>query len=92
MGLALVHGFELVDQPVLEIEFSEVIAVRALLVEDLADVAGLNRSGIGTHGDALVIDSLLKDPRREKNIESRVLEPMRVVLEDGLHLSLFLGH
>lgn len=82
----------MVDQTVLEVELSEVIAVRALLVEDLADVAGLNRSGVGTHGDALVINSLLKDPRREKNIESRVLESVRVVLEDGLHLSLFLGH
>lgn len=82
----------MVDQSVLEIELSEVVAVRALLVEDLADVAGLNGSGVCAHGDALVIDSLLIDPRREKNIKSRVFEPVRVVLEDGLHLSLFLGH
>lgn len=86
MRLSFVHGLELVDETILEVDLSEVVTVRALLVEDLADVAGLNRTGVGAHGDALVIDSLLKHPRGEKNIESRVLESVWVILEDGVHL------
>ena len=79
---------ELVDETVLHVELPQVPAVRTLLVEDLGDVGGLDRSGIRTHGDALVVDFLLVHPWREEDVERRIGETVGVVLEERLQLLL----
>jgi hypothetical protein len=60
---SLIHLLELVDHPIFQVELSEVVAVRTLLVEYLADVACFNSAGICAHRDALVINFLLVDSR-----------------------------
>lgn len=79
---------ELVDEAVLHGELPQVPAVGTLLVEDLGDVGGLDRSGIYTHGDALVVDFLLVHPGREEDVEGRIGETVGVVLEERLQLLL----
>jgi hypothetical protein len=90
VAIILGHLFELVDQTISDVEFPQVVAVGTGLVEYLADVVGLDWPGVCAHRDALVVDSLLEDARREEDVECWVFQPSRVIIEDGLHFHLHL--
>lgn len=81
---------ELIDQTILDVEFSEVVAIGAGLVVDLAEVVSLYWSSVCAHGNALVIDSLLEDTRREEDVECWVFQSAWVISEDWLHFHLHL--
>lgn len=85
---AFVHLFEVEDEPVTFVEFSEVSRVGALLVKDLSDIGGLDLAGVAAHRDALVVDFLLKHSRREENIERGIDQFVTIILNRvELHLN-----
>lgn len=62
------HLLELVDHSIFQGQFPQIVGVRTILVEHAADVVRLDWAGVGAHGNALVVDSLLVDPRRKEHV------------------------
>jgi hypothetical protein len=63
IAFVLVHLFELPDESILDVEFPQIAAFWALLIEDFADVCGLDLASVGAHWNGAVINTLLEDPR-----------------------------
>jgi hypothetical protein len=78
--------FELVNETVFEVEFAKSAGVGNLLIDDLFDVSGLYFGDVGAHGYAFVVDSLLVDSGREKDIEGGVDYLLGLQTLHGHHL------
>lgn len=88
----LIHLLKLVDEAIFQTELSQIVGIRALLIEYLADVAGLYLTIVGTHRDAAVVYPLLVDPGRKEDVEGRIYKAIGIVLEGSSHLHLFSLH
>jgi hypothetical protein len=75
---AVLHLFELPDEPVRDIYLSEVGHVGRALVVVLGDVVGLDRARVNAERPAGVVDLLLEDSWRGVDVDGGVLYPVFV--------------